>query len=118
MSAENLSLFGIYEMQIDERVSREQQLIGGNHSKIRILACLEHEEAGWINVLRLPEGVILRNGEKSEGELTPLTPSFIDRYGHQAKRLHVKSGSYLVGYFHIEKIAPSTPFAHYRELKT
>ena len=114
MTSEKLSLFGIYEMQIDDRVNNEQQLVGGNHSKIRLLACLETEEAGWINVLRLPEGVTLRNGEKSEGELTPLTPSFIDRYGHQSERLQLKSGTFVVGYFYIRKIAQSSPLAHYR----
>ena len=118
MKPENLSLFGVCELQMDESLSDGQRLVGGNHSKIRLLACLESEEAGWINVLRLPEGVILRNGEKSEGELTPLTPSFIDKYGHQTKRLQLKSGTYVVGYFYIEKIAPSTPLTHYNDSET
>ena len=107
---QNRSLFGTFHLPLDAVGVSESAFEGGNHSRIRLEAKLEGEEAGWINVLRLPEDTFLKLGEKSKAEITPLTPSFIDRYGAQCARLILHHGSVFVGYFYVERIGFSTEF--------
>ena len=109
-SSERFSLFGICEIPLNVVGLNKRGLEGGNHSDIRVEAKLENEDSGWINVVRLPKGTFLKLGEQCEAELTPLTPSFIDRYGYQNDRLMLTHGSYLVGFFYIDRIGLASPY--------